>query len=122
MSSIENRITELEKSMMNIGNRFTEQDPIPTLITEKSNKIDGLTNCDKFSTVMIHRTINNLDGLSRIDKLNKLNECKCCDRHQISRPKDLSIMMNTVTPIHNKSLDNCNCPCRHYARFICRNF
>ena len=129
MSSIETRVAELEEYMLSIENRVAEQeeyvktllkrinqmeqDRIPTLITEKLNKINGLT---------LHDTISKINGLTLQDKLNTLNKCQCCDRHQISRPKTMSLWIDTYINDDPDYERDCTCPCRHYSRMICRQF
>ena len=51
-----------------------------------------------------------------------LNTCSCCEKHQIDRPTYLRYWNDT--DFNNKQLQesDCKCPCRHYARFICRAF
>lgn len=48
-----------------------------------------------------------------------LSKCKCCDRHQINKPKKLQKWINYQS---KPSLLNvhCTCDCRHRARNICR--
>tara|TARA_Y100000992_G_C21195357_1_gene457642 strand:- start:328 stop:750 length:423 start_codon:yes stop_codon:yes gene_type:complete len=60
--------------------------------------------------------------LNNNDVLTTLNACKCCVKHQINKPKNLAPWIETE--FHNFELHRCaiacNCPCRHLARFICR--
>ena len=55
-------------------------------------------------------------------KLAILNQCNCCDRHKTNRP-------NTFAPwyecesnqmMSHESYIQCECNCRHMARWICR--
>ena len=60
-------------------------------------------------------------GNTWIKKLNKLNECNCCLKHQIRKPSELEPWVE-VQP-YEKQLQftqKCKCNCRHTARFICR--
>ena len=52
--------------------------------------------------------------------LNMLNECMCCSRHAICRPKVLGPWTNTI--YHGNQDISCPCSCRHTARWICRVF
>ncbi len=55
-------------------------------------------------------------------KLDNCAGCKCCPRHQERRPSWISwpFWENPSSPkIHNVDKD-CECNCRHLARFICR--
>lgn len=49
-----------------------------------------------------------------------LSECKCCERHQRERPTCLYLWKDTHFNGTNLTAGECSCPCRHYARFICR--
>ena len=52
-----------------------------------------------------------------------LNECVCCKRHQVNRPKDLDRLFvkqdssNTDNYIYSPK---CQCICRHASRWIAR--
>ena len=61
-----------------------------------------------------------------------LINCKCCERHQVNKPKEISKCdWNTIEQNANDGSDDCNlkcfggdmcdCDCRHNARFICRD-
>jgi len=54
------------------------------------------------------------------EALDMLNECKCCSRHAICRPKVLGPWTNTI--YHGNQDNSCPCSCRHTARWICRTF
>jgi len=54
------------------------------------------------------------------ETLNMLNECKCCARHAICRPRVLGPWTNTI--FHDNQNTDCACSCRHTARWICRAF
>jgi len=51
----------------------------------------------------------------------QLNNCKCCERHQVNKPKILEKYIETNFKGDDKSKYNCKCQCRHMARFICRS-
>ena len=56
--------------------------------------------------------------LKNSDVLTTLNSCKCCVRHQINKPKNMAPWIETgFNDTRNRQ---CSCPCRHLARFICR--
>jgi hypothetical protein len=50
--------------------------------------------------------------------LTTLNSCKCCKKHQINKPKNMVPWIETE--FHDMQDTECSCPCRHLARFICR--
>ena len=56
--------------------------------------------------------------LNNSDVLTTLNACKCCVRHQINKPKNMEYWVETE--FNNTQDRPCSCPCRHLARFICR--
>ena len=51
-----------------------------------------------------------------------LDTCKCCKRHQRCRPKELKKYIEQPTCQKREEIINCDCPCRHLSRFICRTF
>ena len=70
----------------------------------------------------VHDLIAALEGDSMESKLAILNECNCCDRHRTNKP-------STLAPWHecqsnrmmsHESFVQCECECRHMARWICR--
>lgn len=61
--------------------------------------------------------------------LEVLAKCRCCKRHQINKPVVLGNELRQQSVAHydhdeKQVLLNyiCNCPCRHYARWIARTF
>jgi len=50
-----------------------------------------------------------------------LNNCNCCERHQVDKPKILEKYIETKFKDDDKSKYNCQCKCRQAARFICRS-
>ena len=53
-------------------------------------------------------------------KLNQLDQCNCCPRHQINKPSELKPWVEL--PLNDQTRDNpCRCDCRHKARWICRD-
>ena len=57
--------------------------------------------------------------LKNHDVLTTLNACKCCAKHQNNKPKHMAPWIETGWP-QDAQRTNCLCPCRHLARFICR--
>lgn len=70
--------------------------------------------------------INVLDGDSMEAKLAILNQCKCCDRHQINKPNTFAPWQDCESSqglgLYEWTGQNllCECDCRHMARWICR--
>ena len=54
------------------------------------------------------------------ERIKYLNLCECCDRHKKSKPADFVPNQETVCTNNPNSHLLCDCPCRHMARFICR--
>ena len=67
----------------------------------------------------IHRQLSRIHGDTFQLKLDNLSRCNCCDRHQRNKPTVYSRWEDTPATWNG---GNCNCSCRHYARFICRQF
>ena len=48
-------------------------------------------------------------------------ECDCCERHQIDKPKKLETFIQIETIENSNGSENqCGCNCRHEARNMCR--
>ena len=62
---------------------------------------------------------NSIPGSTWQEKLDYVNQCNCCERHQIDKPKIYSPWKDTVFKGTNH-IGRCACDCRHKARFICR--
>ena len=66
----------------------------------------------------------NRDNNSSQQLLDEINQCRCCVRHQISRPTRIGstplicIRTNRTIEELDMFLEEWNCPCRHLARFI----
>lgn len=61
--------------------------------------------------------------LENIDKekcVEAFSLCKCCDNHQINRPKKYEPFIEIE--FHNTQKNMCSCQCRHLSRHICRTF
>lgn len=71
-------------------------------------------------SAILTKTFDNVCGETFQDKLDTLSTCNCCSRHQINKPKKFSPWREL--PFNNllDESSNCKCPCRHIARFICR--
>ncbi len=62
-------------------------------------------------------------GQSYNEKIIYLSKCKCCIRHQHSKPTIYSFWDDDDDNINTNNLNSdrsCNCKCRHISRFICR--
>ena len=55
--------------------------------------------------------------LNRKDVFNACLACKCCERHQINKPKEFVAWEETE--FHNTQETPCSCPCRHISRAMC---
>ena len=62
------------------------------------------------------------DGSTPENEIIKLNQCNCCQRHKVNKPKKLEPWIEL--PYNNTSKSNftCLCDCRHKARWICRKY
>tara|TARA_B100000427_G_C15519878_1_gene599802 strand:+ start:529 stop:966 length:438 start_codon:yes stop_codon:yes gene_type:complete len=60
-----------------------------------------------------------ISGKTWEEKLATCNNCKCCTRHMTNRPKKLEPWIE-IQFSFDDSFGGCICPCRHNARFICR--
>ena len=71
-------------------------------------------------------------NMTPLENLNILNNCNCCDKHKINKPK---ILVSWVELPHNNGINTqtsntdpytrelyCKCDCRHLCRFICRKY
>ena len=56
--------------------------------------------------------------------LRTLSECTCCQRHQVNRPSRLGDFHRGQSNHHHQEHNEpcCQCPCRHFSRWICRTF
>lgn len=58
-------------------------------------------------------------------KLDRLAACNCCARHQNNKPKEIYVYDDIESngkglQQHLDNLRECDCDCRHMARWICR--
>jgi hypothetical protein len=63
--------------------------------------------------------------IANIHCFNALKACRCCARHQSSRPVDIHDMPLPYELNGNDRGNNCvdcECSCRHQMRWICRSF
>ena len=57
------------------------------------------------------------------EQLDVLNMCECCTRHQINKPNKLGVLpQRKAFLLEDHSENECNCNCRHKARFICIDY
>ena len=62
-----------------------------------------------------------IPGKTWEDKLMSCINCECCPRHMTNRPTSLRPWIEMPwNGIDENYRDECVCPCRHNARFICR--
>lgn len=61
-----------------------------------------------------------IPGDSWTEKIEHLNKCKCCDRHQYERPIILAPWDEETINDIPWTWRGCKCSCRHSARMICR--
>lgn len=52
--------------------------------------------------------------------LQTFNACSCCERHKINKPNTLTHWIDE-DDVSNVKLNNCQCSCRHLARWVCRS-
>ena len=95
--------------------------------------------CDDKLHCVLDRNFGSIKGNSFQEKLDTLNKCNCCQRHQNNKLtkyqayEDTQLnIINFNTPYNSKySLNDpsilyqgnfCNCECRQLSRFICRQY
>lgn len=49
---------------------------------------------------------------------NMLSGCRCCERHQVNKPKAMEQWVETK--FNMTQTTPCECICRHYMRWMCR--
>ena len=57
--------------------------------------------------------------LTKKDILNTCIACKCCEKHQLNKPKKLKLWEETE--FHFTQHIDCPCTCRHLSRWMCRH-
>ena len=70
---------------------------------------------------LLFNMFKSIPGTSWQQKLEHCNNCTCCYRHSINRPRFFKPWVELPFSDTPQSIKNmCQCPCRHNARFICR--
>ena len=59
-----------------------------------------------------------IEGETWQDKIDTLNMCNCCERHQINKPSKFDVWYET--PFNYTQNTSCVCECRFLSRAICR--
>ena len=87
-------------------------------IEREMDEVIGDTN--EFQAVL--REISELEGDSMESKLAILNQCNCCDRHQMNKPRTFAPWQEIESNMmmSHEPYIQCECDCRHMARWICR--
>ena len=99
--------------MENYSNHNTDE----TGITQQTNN-DNIDNIDNIAKLLVENAISSIPGNTLQKKLDYLALCNCCERHQKNKPKRFRSWIDKNYP--TTQFTNCNCDCRHIARFICR--
>ena len=73
-------------------------------------------------SLAVYQSIDLLEGDTMESKLAILNQCNCCDRHQTNKPTTFAPWHECVSNsmMSHESFVQCECECRHMARWICR--
>ena len=71
---------------------------------------------------VVFETVKDIPGENLEQKLERISQCKCCERHQTKKPVKLETWKETEFhgTYHFDYEPICDCPCRHLARHICR--
>lgn len=70
---------------------------------------------------MIANMFHSIPGTTYSQKLSYLSSCNCCERHQKNKPVIFKPWNDCdISNVSQFNPDNCQCNCRHAARFICR--
>ena len=77
---------------------------------------------DSYDFTDILNSINRIPGDTMEAKLTTLNQCNCCDRHQMDKPSTYVSWCDTENnmTMWYDYIIQCDCNCRHMARWICR--
>lgn len=72
----------------------------------------------------VFNKLSELPNISPQHILTITNNCFCCERHNINKPKTLIKWneLHTSNLSDKEKLNLCKCDCRHTARFICRKY
>ena len=73
---------------------------------------------------LLHNAFIRIPGNTFQEKLDTLDKCKCCARHQYLKPVKFCeyIELKSNYKIDQDKKCECECDCRHIARFICRQY
>ena len=102
--------------------RIIANNPIRVInaISEKYYKDIHTYDCDFAEAIYENLTLEEAKLL-----LATLSKCTCCDRHQKHRPSsldDFDCCQQACGDHHEDDQQCCQCPCRHFSRWICRTF
>ncbi len=99
------------------------------LSTPVIDQPQDLVDSDKKISRELDNMFISIPGITWQDKLDFLRECKCCYRHMVNKPYVFSSAEIYPSRKHLRSevgegerINACTCPCRHQARFICRQY
>lgn len=67
---------------------------------------------------LFYKNSDKIEGDTWSEKIDTLNKCKCCQRHNINKPSTFQVW-HELPSNFNQDI-NCKCNCRHMARMICR--
>lgn len=98
----------MDYNMEGILTEFTDED-LESELEDQESRMQRI----------LRRKFECISGKTWEEKLATCNSCKCCPRHMTNRPKKLEPWIETHFSIYD-NFGECICPCRHNARFICR--
>ena len=98
----------MDYNMEGILTEFTDED-LESELEDQESRMQRI----------LRRKFECISGKTWEEKLATCNSCKCCPRHMTNRPKKLEPWIETHFSIYD-NFGACICPCRHNARFICR--
>ena len=98
---------------------------VPGIDSEGRDLIDA----DKETSGSLDSMFSSIPGITWQDKLDFLAVCNCCVRHTWNKPYKFSPPAIYRSRKHLRPeigddgrITACTCPCRHQARFICRQY
>jgi hypothetical protein len=77
---------------------------------------------------ILQEAFQSIPGHTYQEKLDELANCDCCDRHKQNKPHMYHRWVDTACDAAQRPIalrmqwNDCACKCRHYARFICRQW
>ena len=74
--------------------------------------------CNLPATMLNYSIVYKNKILTKDDIFKTYSACKCCERHQVNKPKTMTKWVDTQ--ISHTQFSSCNCYCRHMCRFLCR--